>query len=166
MNVLHRLLLFPVSSHSRDLRSKWTRRELLLHFSHFISTSARHKSTYKHNTGWDGARRDLAKASNQSFLRAQGDHFKCWLFILLETENGGGGWWACGGAWNYNPPSKQKLFSLLSGCLSVKSLSSPCFRDRGESKTERLRYRLKSCTRGDLITETLAPPPARQEHEN
>lgn len=68
------------------------------HFSHFINTSPWHKSMYRHKAGRDGTRRDLAKTPNQRFLHAQGDHFKCWLFILLETENGGGGWWASGGA--------------------------------------------------------------------
>lgn len=62
------------------------------YFSHFIITSAWHKSKDRHNSGQERIRSDLAKTSNQCLLHAQGDHFKCWLFILLETENGGGGW--------------------------------------------------------------------------
>lgn len=155
MNILHRLLFFCPKC------TCWLFDVVLLHFSHFINTSACKNLSTDTTPDRTRTRSDLAKTSNQCLLHAQGDHFKCWLFILLETENGGGGWWA----WrclDYNPPPKQKLISLLFGnCLSVQSLSSLFFLEWCESKTAQLQYRLESCTLSDLITETLVPPPQR-----
>lgn len=68
-------------------------------FTSHTSLTRRRGTHLTTDTTQDRTKREEGVRSSQvSDSCLKRDLFKCLLFILLETENVGGGWWASGGA--------------------------------------------------------------------